>query len=202
MKYTILFSFFAIVGTLAAYIEYDRPFNVLAIRSNAVFHLSPLRIAWDESIEISPFPNNTLLTGSLGRDGRISLGDGKYLAVKNSFLTSSYYGSTFNIGESQHLSYNNITTFSAVKKGSVYKIAAFSNSSLINSEYNIPVVLRAFYTAIYPNGTTNGTSPTPPTNGTNGTTPKPTPDIPQGGSSRLTICWSAIAIGVMSALLL
>ncbi|KAF5093535.1 hypothetical protein D0Z00_004016 [Geotrichum galactomycetum] len=142
MKFTSTALLAAVASLVAAAPEVGTPFGLITIRSGSPVQNSGLSVAADNTVEINS-ANKNWLTGTFEKDGKISLGEGKYLAVSDNNLVFTSEGATFSTDDSDHLTYEGSAGFYAAADGNIYKI---KTSKYDASDKDYGVALRVFYT--------------------------------------------------------
>ncbi|KAF5092847.1 hypothetical protein D0Z03_002670 [Geotrichum reessii] len=127
---------------VAAAPEVGKVFGLITIRSGSPVQNAGLSVAADNTVEINS-SNKDWVTGTFQEDGTISLGEGKFLGVSDNNLVTTSEGAIFSADDSDHLSYEGSTGFTAVSNNGIYKIKT-SKVSAGPDDYN--VALRIFYT--------------------------------------------------------
>jgi hypothetical protein len=173
---------------VAAAPEVGIPFSLITIRSGSPVQNSGLSFAADNTVEINS-ANKNWFTGTFENDGKISLGDGKYLAVSDNNLVFTSEGAIFSTDNSDHLTYEGSASFYAVADGSIYKI---KTSKYDASDKDYGVALRVFYSSGTYAAASSGVAVVGPTNTT----------IPQvNGAAQSAAALGAAVVGAAGALL-
>lgn len=181
---------------VAAAPEVGKAFGLITIHSGTPVQNAGLSVAADNTIEINS-SNKDWVTGTFQKDGTISLGNGKFLGMSDNNLVTTSEGAIFSADDSDHLSYEGSTGFTAVANNGVYKIKT-SKVSAGSDDYN--VVLRIFYTgdvASESSSASGASTAVAPVATAQNTT------IPQvNGASQNSAVYGAALVGVAGALLI
>ncbi|KAF5100621.1 hypothetical protein DV451_002506 [Geotrichum candidum] len=143
MKFTSTALFATVASLVAAAPEIGVPFGLITIRSGSPVQNSGISFAADNTAEINS-ANKNWFNGTFEADGKVSLGNGKYLTVSDNNLVFTSEGATFSTDDSDHLTYEGSSGFYAVADGNIYKIKT-SGYDATDKDYG--VALRVFYTS-------------------------------------------------------